>query len=216
MASLEERWRELAKDADPNYWKVIETYYSEPQRHYHTLRHIEELFMHFDEHKESMQRPDLVAYAIFFHDIIYIPKHHNNEEMSAELFRQYGYKNNMRSKDIDRVIGLIALTKKHKTEAHMTPETYGHGDEHYFLDFDLGILASGDEDYDQYAAEIREEYSHLPVPEYLAGRIDVLRKLLSRPCLFATQVYREALEQRARENIEREIRQLEEEGSTLA
>lgn len=42
--------------------------YSEPQRYYHTLTHIEHMFELFNQHKSALKRPEIVAMAIWFHE----------------------------------------------------------------------------------------------------------------------------------------------------
>ncbi|EGE15260.1 hypothetical protein E9M_00186 [Moraxella catarrhalis 46P47B1] len=41
------------------------THYQQPHRHYHNLTHLSEYFMWFDEIKDNLSRPDLVAIALF-------------------------------------------------------------------------------------------------------------------------------------------------------
>jgi hypothetical protein len=76
---------------------MIANYYSEPQRHYHTLQHIEDCLKHFDifaawcdaappgetsaERNCSVRDRSILLLAIFYHDIIYDPKSSCNEGM---------------------------------------------------------------------------------------------------------------------------------------
>jgi predicted metal-dependent HD superfamily phosphohydrolase len=74
-----------------------------------------------------------------------------------------------------------------------------------FLDFDLGILGAPQEDYDEYAAQIRREYSYYSGEEYRRGRKAVLEKFLDRKRLYFTDYFYELYESQARQNIQREI-----------
>ena len=78
-----------------------------------------------------------------------------------------------------------------------------------FLDLDLSILGASEDNYDVYTKQIREEYSYYSVEEYRNGRIKVMKELLNRERLYFTDYFHMKYEVRARENIEREIKSLE-------
>jgi predicted metal-dependent HD superfamily phosphohydrolase len=78
-----------------------------------------------------------------------------------------------------------------------------------FLDLDLSILGASEDDYDDYTKLIREEYSCYSAEEYRNGRIKVLKGFLNRERLYFTDYFHKKYEVRARENIEREIKSLE-------
>jgi predicted metal-dependent HD superfamily phosphohydrolase len=65
--------------------QIIELY-SEPQRFYHTLTHIEHCLSLFDKIRHELEKPDAIELAIWFHDVIYQPGAKNNEQLSADLF----------------------------------------------------------------------------------------------------------------------------------
>lgn len=72
---LQHRWLstaidvlKISGDLPQKWWGVIEGRYSEKQRHYHTLRHLEEMFQHFDKYFKKLNQPELVVLAIFFHE----------------------------------------------------------------------------------------------------------------------------------------------------
>mgnify|MGYP003387327898 CR=1 FL=1 len=71
-------------------FSALTNYYSESQRFYHTLEHIEECLLQYDMYVdwfrsnnegESRRKRDecIVVLAIFYHDIIYDPKSSMNE-----------------------------------------------------------------------------------------------------------------------------------------
>jgi len=72
-------------------------------------------------------------------------------------------------------------------------------------DADLAILAASRERYEEYAADVRREYAHVPDPDFRTGRAAVLRDLLAKPHLFHTAYAREHWEAAARANVEREL-----------
>lgn len=175
-------------DAAERWWRELETRYSEPHRHYHTLRHIEEmldLLPHADE---------TVRMAVWFHDAIYGGE--QNEERSAELARQALAE--LRFPSIDVVEQLILATKTHEP-SEVDPRF------HPFLDADLAILGSAPARYDEYAAQIRREYAYVPEEMFRSGRAAVLRTFLARPAIYASAAFRERFENQARANIQREL-----------
>lgn len=46
-------------------WNELESHYTESHRTYHNLTHLEELFEYYDTYKKELEKPDLVAFAIF-------------------------------------------------------------------------------------------------------------------------------------------------------
>ncbi|HYR27246.1 MAG TPA: metal-dependent phosphohydrolase [Thermoanaerobaculia bacterium] len=170
------------------WWRELEAHYSEPHRHYHTLRHIEEmldLLPHADE---------TVLMAVWFHDAIYGGK--QNEERSAELARTALAE--LRFPSSETVEQLILATKTHEP-SQVAPRF------HAFLDADLAILGSAPARYDEYAAQIRREYAHIPSILFRSGRASVLRAFLQRPAIYATEEFRARFEKQARENMQREL-----------
>ena len=79
-----------------------------------------------------------------------------------------------------------------------------------FLDLDRSILGTSTEEYDVYSKAIRQEYIHYPWDEYRSGRVSVLQGFLNRERLFFTDHFHAQFENIARENINREIRSLQE------
>ena len=75
LMDLRQRWLELGidrlkapEDVVLKWWGQIEERYSEAQRRYHTLNHLEEMFRHFDQYSRKLMQPELVSLAIFFHE----------------------------------------------------------------------------------------------------------------------------------------------------
>ncbi|WP_353065312.1 hypothetical protein [Arcanobacterium hippocoleae] len=53
-------------------------------------------------------------------------------------------------------------------------------DQHALCDAHLGSLAVEPQRYRKYALRIREEYAHIPLTHFLAARIRIVQRLLSR------------------------------------
>ncbi|XP_060596879.1 uncharacterized protein LOC132750843 [Ruditapes philippinarum] len=196
-------------DIVETYWKLIVSKYSEKQRYYHTLNHVTHMFSLFDEVRDKLSRPNLVAMAIFFHDLVYEPKEKDNEEKSAALFEEFSsHFETKHDRDSKAVYDWIIATKQHSTEVHRMPGVYGQDDLHYFLDMDMAILGTSDSSYKTYADNIRKEYIHIPELLFKEGRAKVLQSFLTVPNIYATEIFRRKFEDKARANIEAEIETL--------
>lgn len=182
-------------------WQDIESHYREPHRHYHTLDHLKRMFAEFDLIAARLASPNLVAFAIFYHDIIYDPTRSDNEAKSAELM-QSSLSDYLTKAQLDRIKALILMTADHNLTA---PDDL---DAAYFLDLDLSILAAPWAEYQQYAKAVRLEYGHVAEADYRKGRTAVLQSLLAHPKLYLTQYFYDVLNQRAYLNIQSEIKTL--------
>ncbi len=79
-------------------------------------------------------------------------------------------------------------------------------DSQIFLDADLSILGASPAKYQFYAMSIRKEYNWLSESDYRTGRKQVLEKFCQRERLYYTQQMFDALELKARHNIQEEIK----------
>lgn len=174
--------------------------YAEPHRHYHAMPHIEACLELFERHRHLFVDPVAVEWAIWFHDAIYDPKRGDNEQASAELARSL-LTGVIGAEKIDKVAALIMATT-HKSAV-------ADPDAQLLTDIDLSILAAPVEDFDRYEKQVRLEYEHVPDDAFRAGRSAFLRSFLKRPTLYATQLFREAYEARARENLARSLARLD-------
>mmetsp|Transcript_32811 Transcript_32811/g.53226 ORF Transcript_32811/g.53226 Transcript_32811/m.53226 type:complete len:94 (-) Transcript_32811:132-413(-) len=78
-----------------------------------------------------------------------------------------------------------------------------------FLDMDLAVLGRNPQDYERYALQIREEYLCYDDAAFKAGRARALKTMLANKQLYHTMALRERFEARARGNMSRELRVLE-------
>ncbi len=178
------------------YFTEILTAYSEPYRAYHNLAHIEYMFKLLDKHSFREEQNPVLNLAIFYHDIVYNPGATNNEEASAMLFNERAIQLLMPYNHTEQVKSLILSTAKHITDGDFTTSL--------LIDLDLAIL-SDDENYDQYATNIRKEYSQYDDNTYLSGRQKILTNMLKKEKIYATRYFHEKLETKARENMQREL-----------
>ena len=158
------------------------------------------------QHEHLLRNPKEVALAVYFHDIIYEPKLRDNEEKSADLFMGFASEALTERMDVvqNNVVQLILETKLHHTEAHEGPE-FGTQDLHYLLDLDMSILGQIQNAYTEYAANIRKEYIHVPLPDYCHRRAQVLTTFLKSPKIFCTDVFYTKYEHLTRDNVQQEI-----------
>lgn len=190
----------LCGEATAEHWALISSKYSEESRHYHNLDHLTTLFDSFDQHYEALADPVVVAWAIWYHDIVYNARRSDNEEQSAILAGEHLTQTALTSLQQINCLSYIRATAK-----HLDADADKESDLAYFLDFDLAVLAWPTEKYQQYAAAIRKEYRHVPGFLYRRGRKKVLRYFLAAPMLFRTVVFQTQFEEMARANLRWEL-----------
>lgn len=204
LGAYRDRWMTLCdyfkgeSDIWESEFKKLAEHYQEEGRYYHNLEHLRQLFRQLSP--LDIQNPPLIEFAIWFHDVIYDPKSSENEKLSAEYAKQSLKKiaPAVDSGFVDELYDIIIRTQKHHTgDASL--------DAQHFLDADLSVLGSAEEDYLQYAEKIRKEYSHVPQEIYRVERAKVLKRFLERPEIYSTEHFRNLYEDQARENLKTEI-----------
>lgn len=182
-------------------WLEIEKYYSRRNRYYHTIAHLDNMINELMPYRETIRDWDVLLFSIFYHDIVYNVLKHDNEEKSAML-AQKRLKNTLLSNQrVETCCQQILATKTHViSEDH---------DTNLFTDADLTILGSSPEVYRVYANNVRKEYKIYPDLAYNPGRKKVLQHFLDTPVIFKTKEFREKYEEKARENIKKEIKGLQ-------
>ena len=186
-------WAQLELDA-PAGLPALLARYREPQRHYHTLQHLEECFAAFDLLRSQAARPGEIELALWFHDAVYDPTRRDNEALSAELAADCLRSAGADADVIDRVRSMILATRHH--------EAGDDGDCAILLDADLAILGAAPTRFADYERQIRAEYAHVPDDAYRIGRGKVLAGFLERPRLYLTALFFERYEQQARRNLD--------------
>ncbi len=179
--------------------------YGEPQRAYHTLNHIEQLLVQFENIKQVLSEPHIIALTLYYHDVIYDPTRSDNELQSAE-FATDALGPYLSPEQYQQTHALIMMTANHQIDTLVASDKYN--DAAYLLDMDLSILGAPWSAYKQYAKAIRQEYAHVADDNYRDGRTAVLQGLLAHPKLYLTDHYYDQLETQARDNIKRELTSL--------
>jgi predicted metal-dependent HD superfamily phosphohydrolase len=175
--------------------------YSERERAYHNLSHIQSLLALSESLLDKIQNRDEHYFAIWFHDVIYDTQRADNEEKSAEFAAEALARLAVPEQSIAVTREMILATKHHRAAGLSW-------DMKVFLDLDTSILGAPEEIYEEYSRAIRKEYSWVPDAMYREGRMKVLNDFLSRDRIYHTEEISAKYETRARRNIAEEIRGL--------
>ncbi|HET8746191.1 MAG TPA: N-methyl-D-aspartate receptor NMDAR2C subunit, partial [Ramlibacter sp.] len=170
-------------------------------RHYHTLQHLRACLAHLDAAATLAQHPVEVELALWFHDAVYDPRCADNEERSAEWAWRSILAAGCGEEVAQRVQRLVLATHGHAAS--------DDADTRLLLDIDLAILGAAPARFDDYEAQIRAEYAHVPEPQFRLRRSEVLASFLARPRIYLTAAFHDALEHRARENLRRSLAALQ-------
>ncbi len=182
------------------FWLEIEKKYSEKNRYYHNLQHLEALFEEVEQVKEMIKNFDTISFSIFYHDVIYDATSKLNEEKSADLAKERLELLGLNNEIIQQVYDQILATKSHQKSENE--------DCNFLLDADLSVLGKSYEAYSKYTKQIRKEYSIYPDFLYKPGRKKVLKHFLELESIFKTEDFKNKYETQARENIEFELKNL--------
>ena len=180
-------------------WMDLEKAYSKKSRHYHNLTHIKDMIASFDTYRDQLQNPNEILFSIFYHDVVYSASKKDNELKSAEYALAILPENIKLDKQL--VFDAICATQQHQ---HNEVE-----DINWLIDFDLKILARNWKEYQIYFEQIRKEYRIYPDFLYKPGRAKALKHFLEHEFIFQTEEFRKLYEEKARNNIEKEISILE-------
>ena len=179
--------------------------YTSSRRHYHNLQHIQALLSFCESYANELNDGDVVAFAVFYHDIIYNVLRKDNEPRSAQLAVKRLAALSVPPEKTEQVKLYIEATQTHAITAAVTHIT----DLQLFLDFDMSILGAGWNDYEAYIRQVRREYRIYPDKLYYPGRQQFLKHCLQAEYIFQTPVFRDRYEARARENMAKELAAIE-------
>lgn len=183
------------------YWCEIARAYAEPQRYYHTLTHLQEVYVQLYAVKEHIEDASAVLFALFYHDVVYNPARQDNEAKSADMAVHRLTNLGVPQSTIERCHVHIMATRQHTIAANM--------DTNLFTDADLAILGQSPSHYAQYSLQIQQEYSIYPIAQYRVGRKKVLSHFLTMEAIFKTPYFAATYQQQALQNIRLELEQLD-------
>ncbi len=176
--------------------------YGHITRVYHDLRHLDAVLAAVDALAVEADDARLVQLAGWYHDAVYDVRRDDNEAASAELARTTLPAYDFDDAEIAEVERMVLLTATHAPAA-------GDRNGAVLCDADLAVLAGSAEEYSGYRDAVRVEFRHVPDQAFVSARAELLRGLLGKERLFATDRGRRAWEAAARANVEGELAELE-------
>ncbi len=200
-----ERWRATWKGLgvelpEADLYTAVRTRYGESHRSYHTIQHLDECFVNFDEARHLADKVHEVELALWFHDAVYEVRGQDNEEQSASWARDAAIQHGVASSVGERVHRLVLATKHDATPT--SPDAA------LVVDVDLAILGAAVERFDEYERQVRQEYSWVPGFLFRRKRREILETFLARPHIYSTDHFRARYEVSARANLARSIERL--------
>jgi predicted metal-dependent HD superfamily phosphohydrolase len=194
-------WRQVTAKGDPlPAYRELVSFYSQPHRHYHNMRHIAECLTEFDSARRLARQPSAVEFAIWFHDAVYDTHAPDNEEKSAELAKQRITDAGGGLDLCNSVTALIMATKTHEPSLHP--------DGPLLVDVDLGILGQSEDRFWAYEADIRREYEWVPEATFREKRAEILERFLARKRIYSTDTFFAKYERQARANLQASMQKL--------
>ena len=181
--------------------------WAEPQRRYHSTRHLVELFWALEEledaHEIDADAATVGRVAAWLHDAVYDPRarHGANEAASAALARSLLTRLHVHHHASAAVESVIRMTDGHDGDD-------GEALTRCFHDADLWILSAPGVRFDDYCDEVREEYAHVPDAAYRSARAGILADFVRRDRLYLTTRGQQEWDEPARANLHRELDRL--------
>eukprot|EP00754_Rhynchopus_humris_P008893 Rhum_TRINITY_DN13867_c0_g1::Rhum_TRINITY_DN13867_c0_g1_i1::g.65116::m.65116 len=192
-----------------HWWRELRDRYTRCERDFHNLSHLDEMFGLLDTHRSKLVRPDLVAYAVFFHDAVYdaAAKNALNEERSADLWRVFAAENRAAGGRVTAEDEALVASWIVRTASHAKGEA--SGDLAYFLDMGLAVLGREAPRYAEYAEQVSLEQSHVAYGDFARLRTQALAGFLDKPeGPYHTADFQAAFGRRALANVRAEISRL--------
>ncbi|HSE86083.1 MAG TPA: N-methyl-D-aspartate receptor NMDAR2C subunit [Candidatus Binatia bacterium] len=195
-----ETWSRLGAAAPEGLFAELVARYSEPNRFYHTLQHLRECFSILDLASHLARRLAEVQLALWFHDAFYDTRGQDNEEQSAQWAEESLVAAGAGLDAAARVRELVLATKH-----NAVPE---EEDAKLLVDVDLSILGAAEPRFAEYERQVRQEYGWVPEDAFRQGRARILASLLNRASLYSTAWFVSRLEEQARKNLSRSLKEL--------
>jgi len=193
---------EGAADASAAIHQRMVNAYNEPQRHYHTLVHIDHCLSIFDQCKSLATNPDALEIAVWFHDVIFEPGKPDNEARSAELYQALSAQ--AHNTEFRELVGRLIMATLHDGRS------LDDSDAGYMVDIDLSSFGLPWEDFWRDSQHLRKESADLSDAEYYRRQGDFQTCLLAKPRFYLTDYFCQRYEQQARDNLTRYFAQVDE------
>lgn len=193
--------------ADEAFAEIVQRYRTGDGRSYHNLFHIDRMLGFINKFDHLSKNKHTLKASVFGHDIVCVPGSQTNEQESADVFGLMLQRLSAKKEDVSETKRLIMITQEHKTTDEDT-------DGKLIIDGDFEILASEDEVYDNYAANIWREYvgtGKVSEEAFKEGRTRFIKgwlESIKENRLFLIPEIREKLQPQAKNNLEREFLRL--------
>ncbi len=178
-------------------YRQLDQHYSNSRRHYHNWSHISQCLGFIEEMADQLEVADEVRLAIWFHDVICTPGQPDNERRSVDFFCECvgdTAANSLLCKHIERLI---------MATCHCGDLT--NIDLAAIADVDLGSFCLPWEQFYLDSLHVVEEFGHSEEAENKSGKNCFLQNLLQRSKIYHTEHFQKNYEARARDNIRREL-----------
>jgi len=153
--------------------RLILDKWNESHRYYHNLDHLTDLISKINEdfgnNKISKNDRDKLIITALFHDVVYEPSRHDNEERSVDFFMKLC--SEKYDIDIVEIKQMILDTKKHVASTPLSQ---------IFIDYDMGICSEGYDRLLEWESGIRMEYSHIDESDYKKNRLIFLESIIDK------------------------------------
>jgi len=203
LTSWEATWRDLNLVAPMSVGADLLAAYDDfSVRAYHTGQHLGEVLAIVHDRCSAHGRAVtcLVELALWFHDAVYDPRASDNESRSAAWAVRVLTAGEMPFEQVQLVEEAVLATAGHDTsELSIVSQLVA--------DADLSIFAASPARFDQYEAQVREEYRHIPERTFRLARAKILRAFSRRDRIYVTPAFAH-LEPVARANLAQSIASL--------
>ncbi len=199
LARFQALWRRCLIDGAPDnsaqiHQRLLDGYH-EPQRHYHTLVHVEQCLGMFEQCKSMASNPDALELAVWFHDVIFEAGKPNNEKRSAELYLQLSQ--GVHSEQTRGLVDRLIMATLHDGSSLEDDDAI------YMVDIDLSSFGLSWEAFLQDSQNLRRESAELSDAEYYRKKANFQNCLLAKDRFYLSDFFAERLETQARANLAR-------------
>ena len=184
-----------AVDNSADIYHRLLQYYGEPQRHYHSMAHIEHCLGQFEQCKALAQDADALELAIWFHDIILECGQGDNEARSAALYLELT--DGVQPQATRQLVKRLIMATLHDGSS------LDDADSALMVDIDLSSFGLPWDEFLRDSNNVRAEHPQLNDADYRVKQTTFQRQLLARPRFFLSDFFHDRLEAQARANLAR-------------
>ena len=183
----------------------------DPSRHYHTVDHLELLWSRHRKYGEMAEVHDasidrLIAFAVAYHDVVYVGGAADNEARSADLWLEVGAE----LKDLEEIDRLWVADTIRATANHLEAPLPDMNDarqraRQWVLDLDLTPLGEAAAIFDRNMELLVAELPHISPNEQHAGLIAAIRRFAAARPLYRSPAIANVFDARAHYNFQRHL-----------